>query len=93
MHSKTEKDFKSNSTSTIVMKSSLYNPNIQLLINAVGAIIHSDLIDDLNENRTIPKDSVLYNFSEQKYIEENPELFDQERISLLAKTPTPRDIS
>jgi hypothetical protein len=47
------------------------------------------MIDDIDaeENKLDPS-SDLYSFSEEKYIEENPNAFDEERIRLLRRAPT-----
>ena len=42
----------------------------------------------MGQGKEIPEDSELYYFSEEKYIKEKPEDFDQERIVLLGQTPT-----
>jgi hypothetical protein len=42
----------------------------------------------LGTGKDIPEDSELYYFSEQKYIKEKPEDFDQDRILLLRQTPS-----
>ena len=42
----------------------------------------------MGTGKEIPEDSELYYFSEQKYIKEKPEDFDQDRILLLRQTPS-----
>lgn len=42
----------------------------------------------MGTGKDIPEDSELYYFSEQKYIKEKPEDFDQDRILLLRQTPS-----
>jgi hypothetical protein len=42
---------------------------------------------DLGQGKEIPEYSDLFFFSEEKYIKEKPEAFDQQRISLLRETP------
>lgn len=44
-------------------------------------------MQDLGQGKEIPEDSDLFFFSEEKYIKEKPEAFDQCRISLLRETP------
>jgi hypothetical protein len=90
---KKERDFKSSTTSTILINSTINAPNVKLLIKAVATLLHSNLIEDLQDNKSISSKSDLYFFSEEKYIAENPEMFDEERINLLRKTPTQDDIS
>ena len=87
------RDFKSSSTSTILLNSTINAPNVKLIIKAVATLLHSNLIEDLQEGRTISKQGELYHFSEDKYISENADYFDEERIELLKKTYTQEDIS
>jgi hypothetical protein len=47
------------------------------------------MIDDIDsEESKIDPNSDLYAFSEEKYIAENPNAFDEERIRLLRRAPT-----
>jgi len=46
------------------------------------------LVDESDTVRAVETESELYHFSEEKYITENPEAFDEERIELLRKAPT-----
>jgi len=87
------KDFKSSSTSTILLNSTINAPNVKLLIKAVATLLHSNLMEDIQEEKTIYPKSDLYYFSEEKYISENPNAFDEERVALLRKVPTQEDIS
>jgi hypothetical protein len=90
---KKERDFKSSTTSTILINSTINAPNVKLLIKAVATLLHSNLIEDLQDGKTVSPKSDLYYFCEEKYMSENPEMFDEERINLLRKTPTQDDIS
>jgi len=85
--------FKSNSTSTIMLQSTMSSPNVKLIIQSVATLIYSNIIEDMNEGKVIPINSELYFFSEEKYIAENPQDFEQDRISFLRKTPTQEEIS
>ena len=42
----------------------------------------------MGQGKDIPDFSDLFFFSEEKYIKEKPEAFDQQRISLLRETPS-----
>ena len=84
--------FKSNTTSSIMIKSTMENPNVKLLINSVSVIIFSNIMESLNENKSISSNSILYNFSEDKYIEEFPEEYTPERIAFLKAIPLQSDI-
>ena len=85
--------FKSNSTGSIMMQSTINAPNVKLIIRAVATILHSNITDDMLEGKIIPITSDLYYFSEDKYINENPDAYSEERISLLRKPPTQDDIA
>lgn len=82
----------SNSTSSIRVDSLIEAPNVKLLIKAVSTLLHSNLMEDLQEGKTISPKSDMYYFSEDKYISENPDYFDEERIDLLKKTYNQEDI-
>lgn len=85
--------FKSNSTSTILLQSTMSSPNVKLIIQAVATLLHSNITEDIMEGKVIPPQSELYYFSEEKYIAESPQSFEEERIALLRKTPTRDEIS
>jgi len=84
---------RANSTSSIRINSTINNPNALLTIRSVATLLHSNLLDDIQDGKTIPTKSDLYFFSEDKYINENPNNFDEERIQLLRKLPSLDDIS
>ena len=85
--------FKSNSTSTILLHSTISSPNVKLIIQAVATLLHSNITEDIMEEKEVPSNSELYFFSEEKYISENPQNFEEERIELLRKTPSKDEIS
>lgn len=88
-----DRDIKSCSTSSILLSSTMNTPNVKLIIKAVATLIHSNLLDDMQDGKTISTNSDLYYFSENKYINENPQNFEEERVNLLRKTPTQEDIA
>jgi hypothetical protein len=88
-----DRDIKSCSTSSILLSSTMNTPNVKLIIKAVATLIHSNLLDDMQDGKTISTKSDLYYFSENKYINENPQNFEEERVNLLRKTPTQEDIA
>lgn len=80
---------RTSSTSSAFLTSTISTPNVDSIIDAVATILHSQMLEvgfpfhhashltqDQNVGKTIPKGSVLYYFSEEKYIEEKPEAFD-----------------
>lgn len=84
---------RASSTSSIRINSTINNPNALLIIRAVATLLHSNLLDDIQDGKTIPNKSDLYFFSEEKYINENPDNFDEERKALLRKLPSLDDIA
>ena len=42
----------------------------------------------MGQGNAIPEDSELFFFSEEKYIREKPDAFDQQRIALLKEIPS-----
>ena len=88
-----KRDPKSSSTGHIMLSSTIANPDVKLIIKGVSTLLHSNLLEDVEDNRTINPGSDLYFFDEEKYIAEQPENFNQERINLLRKIPTKEDMS
>ena len=86
-------DIKSSTTGHIMLNSTIDNPNVKLIIKGVATLLHSNLLEDLDDGRTITPSTELYYFDEEKYIKENPENFDEDRFKLLRKIPTQDDIS
>lgn len=86
------RDFKSNSTSSIFLSSTINSPNVKLMIKAVATILQSQLIEDMQLGKTVSSSSDLYFFSEEKYIEESPNSFDEQKIELIKKTPSNDEI-
>ena len=86
-------DTKSSTTGHIMISSTIDNPNVKMIIKGVATLIHSNLLEDMEDGKTIEEGSELYYLSEEKYIKECPELFDDERIALLRKVPTQDDVA
>lgn len=72
--------------------STLDKINVDLILNAVATILHSQILEDMAQGKIIPPDSDVFFFSEEKYILEKPEQFDKARIALLKETPTVENI-
>ena len=69
------------------VSTTITNPNVESIITAVATILHSQMLEDLGQGKKIPEDSDLFFFSEEKYIKEKPEAFEQHRIALMRETP------
>lgn len=78
---------KSSSMGSLYISTTITKPCVDSIINSVATILHSQMIEDLGQNKEIPEDSDLFFFTEEKYIKEKPEAFDQCRIQLLRETP------
>jgi hypothetical protein len=83
---------KSCSTSSIYLSSSISSPNVDLLIKSVSTIIHSQLIEDMQLGKTVSIKSDLYYFSEEKYVNESPGCFYEEKLKILKKTPNKEEL-
>ena len=83
---------KANSTATLFVNSTITAPNVNTIIQAVATIIHSQMLEDMVEGKLLEPMSDLYFFSEEKYIHENPAAFDEQRLTLLRRTPTVENI-
>jgi hypothetical protein len=81
-------DHKANTTSSMFIKSTITSPNVKSIIQAVSTILHSQMLEDQQNKKEIPATSELYYFSEEKYMKEKPEEFDEQRKSLLRETPS-----
>ena len=85
-------DRRSNTTSSASIGSSIYNPNTRSILQSVATILHSQMLEDTSLGRDIQSTSDLFYFSEEKYIREHPEAFDDARRALLRKMPTVGDM-
>jgi len=81
-----------NTTSSLHITSTITQPNVKSIIQAVSTILHSQILEDQSMDKSIPEDSELFFFSEEKYIKEKPEEFDEQRKALLRETPTVENI-
>jgi len=88
-----QQNTKSSSTSSLFLSSTINSPNIKLVINSAANIIHSQILEDGKIGKTISPKSELFYFSEDKYIQENPNLFDETRIKMLKAVPTEKEIA
>jgi hypothetical protein len=85
-------DMKSSTTSSIMAANTITKPNINSMIQAVATIFQSQMSEDSGKGTKVLEDSDLYFFSEEKYISEKPEAFDEQRLALLRETPTVENI-
>jgi len=85
-------DRKANTTSSLYISSTITSPNVKSIIQAVATILHSQMLEDQNSGKKLAPGSDLYFFSEEKYISEKPEEFDEQRKALLRETPTAENI-
>ena len=85
-------DVKSSTTSSIMATNTITKPNINSMIQAVATIFQSQMAEDSGKGTKVMEDSDLYFFSEEKYISEKPEAFDDQRLALLRETPTVENI-
>jgi len=60
------KDFKSNSTSSIFLSSTINTPNVKIMIKAVATILQSQLIEDMQLGKTVSSKSDLFFFFGRK---------------------------
>jgi len=72
--------------------STISQPNVKAIIHAIATILHSQMLEDQSSGKELNPNSELYFFSEEKYIKEKPEEFDEQRKTLLRATPTVENI-
>eukprot|EP00345_Euplotes_harpa_P013044 CAMPEP_0168333070 /NCGR_PEP_ID=MMETSP0213-20121227/9365_1 /TAXON_ID=151035 /ORGANISM="Euplotes harpa, Strain FSP1.4" /LENGTH=258 /DNA_ID=CAMNT_0008337277 /DNA_START=11 /DNA_END=787 /DNA_ORIENTATION=+ len=83
-----QQDRKASSMNSMFICSTITNPNVTAIIKAVALIIHSKMIDEKGSWRDTSDDDELYHFSEEKYLKEKYELFDQNQVELLRAEPS-----
>lgn len=81
-----------NTTGSLYITSTITAPNVKSIIQAVSTILHSQMLEDQGSGKELLAGSDLYYFSEEKYIKEKPEEFDESRKALLRETPTADNI-
>jgi len=81
-----------NTTGSMYISSTITAPNVKSIIQAVSTILHSQMLEDQGSGKELIPGSDLYYFSEEKYIKEKPEEFDEQRKALLRETPTADNI-
>lgn len=64
------------------------SPNVLSVIRQVSTILHSQMHEDASSGKEVRVGSDIYFFSEEKYIDEKPEEFDESRRALLRETPS-----
>lgn len=84
---------KYNSTSSLYVNSIIDYPDVKQLIKSVSIILHSQLTEDLQLGKKVSKESDLYYFDEERYIEDYPHLFDEQRKEKIRTPPTKEEIS
>jgi len=83
---------KSSSTSSIFLDTTISTPNVKNMIKAVSILLKTQLNEDNTMTKRISEESDLYYFSEEKYIKEYPQYFDQQKIDNIHKIPSIDDI-
>ena len=73
------KDFKSCSTSSIFLNTTINSPNVKIIIKAVSTILQSQILEDIQLGKRISSKSDLYYFSEEKYIKELESYWNKEK--------------
>ena len=83
-----DEDIKSNTTSSLHISNTISKPNVESILQAVATIFHSQMQEDQSMVKKFDEDNDLFFFSEEKYIKEKPEEFDEKRIELLREPPS-----
>ena len=78
----------SNTTSNVKLDNTITKPDAKKVINAVATILHSQMVEDAANPKKIDEKSDLFFFSEEKYILERPEEYNESRKALLREMPT-----
>ena len=83
---------RSSSSSSIFLDTTISTPIVKNIIKAVAILLKTQLNEDSTMTKTISKESDLYYFSEQKYIDDFPEYFDAQKKENIHKIPSTEDI-
>ena len=70
---------RSSSSSSIFLDTTISTPIVKNIIKAVAILLKTQLTEDSTMTKTISKESDLYFFSEEKYIDDFPEYFDAQK--------------
>ncbi len=85
-------DWKSCTTSSIMVGSTITKPDVKLIVQAVSAILESQMHNDTQFPKKLLSNSDLYYFCEEKYISEKPGAFDPSQLAMLSETPSVENI-
>ena len=85
-------DAKNSTTSSIRATSTMDKPDVKSIITGVATILQSQMLEDEKNKKKLDPTSESFFFSEEKYILEKPEQFDEARLQLLRSTPTVENI-
>lgn len=80
-------------TSTVKLDNTITKPDAKKIINAVATILHTQMVEDADDPRHIEEKSDLLYFSEEKYILERPEEYNESRKAVLREMPTIESIA
>jgi hypothetical protein len=83
---------RSSSSSSIFLDTTISTPIVKNIIKAVAILLKTQLNEDSTMTKTISKESDLYYFSEEKYIEDFPQYFDAQKKENIHKIPSTEDI-
>ena len=83
---------RSSSSSSIFLDTTISTPIVKNIIKAVAILLKTQLNEDSTMTKTISKESDLYYFSEEKYIDDFPEYFDAQKKENIHKIPSTEDI-
>ena len=82
------KNYRSSSSSSIFLDTTIATPEVKNIIKAVSIMIFTQLTEDKTLTKKISEKSDLYYFSEEKYIKDYPQFFDRQKIENIHKEPT-----
>ncbi len=85
-------DYKSCTTSSIMIGSTITMPDARSIIGAVATILQSQMMEDSSVGKRVMVNTDLYFFCEDKYINAKPFEFDEQRLALLRESPSIENI-
>ena len=81
---------RSSSSSSIFLDTTISTPIVKNIIKAVAILLKTQLNEDSTMTKTISKESDLYYFSEEKYIDDFPQYFDAQKRKTSTKSLLPK---
>ncbi len=75
-----------------MLKSSVDNPNVSAIIEAVATLLKSTIQENVNTDKSIDSSSEMYYFSKEKYVKLDPNVYEDDKLEKIKKIPELEEI-